>query len=86
MQLRPTQVLMFGNPLLGTPLMVNDRRIGNDLPQKVLAYEAANGTVFVAYNDIYFLRERYSMTGDNEVFETISTALENLTNKAVSPN
>ena len=85
MQLRPTQLLIFGNANLGTPLMQEDRRIGNDLPLKVLAYESADGTVFLVYNDNNFLKERYSLTQSDGVFAAIGRALESFTSGAVRP-
>ena len=47
--LKPTQFLIFGNPKLGTPLMQSNRRIGLELPMKVLAWEDDAGQVWLAY-------------------------------------
>ena len=51
MDLRPTQMLMFGNPKLGTPALQAGQTAGLDLPLRVVAYEDADGKVFVAYHD-----------------------------------
>ena len=45
-KLRPTKLIVFGNPMVGTPLMQNDQSIGLDLPQKVLVYKNRRGKVF----------------------------------------
>ena len=42
-----------GNPLLGTPLMQAQQSTGIDLPLTMLAYEDANGDVFLIYNDVF---------------------------------
>ena len=51
MALRPTELLIFGNPRAGTPLMQAKQTIGIDLPLKLLAWEDANGAVWASYND-----------------------------------
>ena len=78
MVLLPTRLLVFGNPNLGTPLMQSEQSIGIDLPQKMLVYEDAAGQVSVAYNDPAFLAERHGITDQQEIIDTISTALSNL--------
>ena len=59
MSLRPTEVLIFGNPKAGTPLMQAKQTIGIDLPLKVLAWEDASGNVWVTYNDPAWLAARH---------------------------
>jgi uncharacterized protein (DUF302 family) len=61
LQMRPEQALIFGNPKAGTPLMVAAPAAGIDLPVKVLAWEAADGKVWVAYNDPRYVVQRYSL-------------------------
>lgn len=61
LSLRPTQLLLFGNPQAGTPLMVAEPTIALDLPLKVLAWEAADGTVWLSYNDPNYLKQRFSL-------------------------
>ena len=61
MELRPTEVLMFGNPRAGTPLMQADQTIGIDLPLKLLVWEDGAGKVWVSYNDPVWLGVRHSM-------------------------
>jgi uncharacterized protein (DUF302 family) len=51
MELRPTEVLIFGNPRAGTPLMQAAQTVGIDLPLKALVWQDEGGTTWLAYND-----------------------------------
>lgn len=82
LELRPTEVLIFGNPRLGTPLMQSARTIGIDLPLKVLAWEDGAGKVWIAYNDPAFLRERHGISDRDEGFAAMAKALDGLTSAA----
>lgn len=82
MQLRPTRILMFGNPRLGTPLMQASQTTGLDLPQKMLVYEDADGEVFIAYNDPEYLADRHNIEGQDEGLKKITGALKNLAETA----
>src|ERR1700739_3525752 len=64
MPLRPTEVLIFGNPKAGTPLLQAKQTIGIDLPLKVLAWEDASGNVWITYNDPAWLAARHSLGED----------------------
>jgi uncharacterized protein (DUF302 family) len=61
LDLRPTQVLIFGNPKGGTPLMQANQMIGLDLPLRVLAWENATGEVSVTYTDVAWLAARFAL-------------------------
>lgn len=78
MSLNPTRLIVFGNPNAGTPLMQNSQITGVDLPQKMLVFEEANGTVKVSYNDPDFLVERHSITGNEALLTNINNLLLNL--------
>ena len=82
LELRPTKLLIFGNPNLGTPLMQAQQTVGIDLPQKMLVWEGANQQVYVAYNDPYYLAERHGISADQEQLATIASALQGLTKQA----
>ena len=82
--LRPMELLVFGNPKLGTPLMQKDQQMGLDLPLKALVYEAADGKTFIAYSDPAFLSKRYGVTEPAKVFETMTGALKNFTAAAAA--
>jgi uncharacterized protein (DUF302 family) len=62
MQLRPTEVLIFGNPKAGTPLMQDKQTIGIDLPVKALAWQDASGKVWLTYNAAAWLASRHDLS------------------------
>ena len=84
--LKPTQLLIFGNPKLGTPLMQSNRRIGVELPMKVLAWEDDSGQVWLAYVKPEVLKSEYSVDGHDDIFREMDQALEKLTDEAIKPN
>jgi len=59
MELRPTEVLIFGNPRAGTPLMRAAQTIGIDLPLKALVWQDEEGKTWVAYADPTWLANRH---------------------------
>lgn len=75
MELRPTEVLLFGNPKLGTPLMQSNPRIGLELPMKAVAWADAGGKVWLGYTDAASLKSRFSIADKDEVFKTMAGAL-----------
>ena len=85
LELRPTRLLIFGNPQAGTPLMQEQQTVAIDLPQKMLIWEDAEGSVWLGYNDPQYLKERHGIEGLDELFGNISGALENLAEAATSP-
>jgi uncharacterized protein (DUF302 family) len=58
MELRPTQLLIFGNAVAGTPLMQDRQTVGIDLPLKALAWEDPGGAVWLTYTDPQWLARR----------------------------
>jgi len=62
LSMRPEQMLIFGNPKAGTPLMVAVPAIGLDLPMKVLVWEDADGKVGGAYKDPEYLVRYYGVS------------------------
>lgn len=85
LELLPTQLLIFGNPKLGTPLMQSARTVGIDLPMKALVWEDEAGDVFLAYNDPAYIARRHAVEDRAEVIETMGGALAALTDAATSP-
>ena len=61
LKMRPTKVVIFGNPKAGTPLMIASPSIAIDLPLKVLVWEDANGKVWVSYNSPAYLQARHEL-------------------------
>jgi uncharacterized protein (DUF302 family) len=56
-----TQLLIFGDPKAGTPLMVKSPSLALDLPLKALIWEAADGKVWLSYNSPEYLKERHRL-------------------------
>lgn len=75
--LAPTRLVVFGNPVLGTPLMQVSPAAGIDLPLKILVWEDANGRVQVTTNDIDYLASRHDITGVDAALDRIKTAIQN---------
>ncbi len=84
MDLRPTQLLIFGNPKLGTPAMLDAQTAGLDLPLRVLAYADAEGVVRVTYHSPASLGETHGLPADAPYLEMMTGALDNLTNAAIA--
>lgn len=84
LELRPTEVLIFGNPKVGTLLMNCAQSMGIDLPLKMLAWEDAEGQVYLGYNDPSFLKARHSIEGCDKVLETVTGALGNFAKAATA--
>lgn len=61
LKLRPTQLLIVGNPKAGTPVMAAAQSAAIDLPLKALAWEDANGKVWLGYNSAEYLKQRHSI-------------------------
>jgi len=61
LEMRATELLIFGNPKAGTPLMIASPTVAIDLPLKALAWEDADGKVWLSYNSSGYLAERHSI-------------------------
>lgn len=85
MALPPMEVLIFGNPRLGTPLMQSNPHAGVDLPLKVLAWQDDQGRVWIGYTRPDALAARYGIRDRADVVQKISGALDGLTSKAIAP-
>jgi uncharacterized protein (DUF302 family) len=72
--LRPTELLIFGNAKVGTPLMQSQQTIAIDLPLKVLAWEDAPGKAWLSYNDPSWLAVRHGFAAANGDAITIMAA------------
>jgi uncharacterized protein (DUF302 family) len=62
--MRPTQLIIFGSPKGGTPLMVASPTLAIDLPLKALAWEDADGKVWLSYNSPDYLKRRHEIPDD----------------------
>lgn len=83
-ELRPTELLIFGNPQGGTPLMQCAQTAGLDLPLRALAWQDAAGQVWLGYNDPAYLAKRHGMEGTcAAAVEAIGKAIGALAQSAV---
>lgn len=64
LKLRPTQLLILGNPKTGTPVMIAAQSAAIDLPLKALAWEDANGKVWLGYNSAEYLKQRHNIADE----------------------
>ncbi|HSG94568.1 MAG TPA: DUF302 domain-containing protein [Afifellaceae bacterium] len=81
----PTELLLFGNPAIGTKLMTSQRTVGIDLPIKVLIWEEPDGKVWIAYNDPAYLAERHGIDDRDAVLEKMAAAVRGIVSAAASP-
>jgi uncharacterized protein (DUF302 family) len=72
MKMRPTKLVIFGNPTGGTPLMVVAPTLAIDLPLKALVWEDEGGKVWVSYNSPEYLQERHGVP--EELIKNIAVA------------
>ncbi|WP_170341095.1 DUF302 domain-containing protein [Ruegeria arenilitoris] len=84
MTIPPNQVLIFGNPALGTPAMRIDPRAGLFLPLKVQAYEDADGQVWLAYEDPKETMDELDAVEKSPVIDKMRGALSKLTSAAAN--
>src|SRR5437667_7431238 len=80
LRMRPTQLLIFGNPQSGTPVMIASPSIAIDLPLKALAWQDATGQVWLSYNTPEYLKDRHGLP--DELVKNIS-GIGGLIEKAV---
>ena len=80
--LRNTELILFGNPKAGSPLMKCQQSIAIDLPQKALIWEDDKAKVWISYNDPLYLQRRHNITGCKEVLSKIEKALSGIAKSA----
>ena len=81
MKLEKSQMVIFGNPKMGTALMQQDIRVGLDLPLRVLVYKDNSGSVKMAYRDGTWLKSQHLLDAPKKVAK-INYALDKITSKA----
>lgn len=75
MSLPDTQVVIFGNPKIGTPLMKCNRTVAIDLPQKALIWKDGQGQVWLTYNDPKYLDSRHQLQACSKIIKKVQGAL-----------
>src|SRR5262249_50196868 len=81
--LGPTELILFGNPRRGTPLMQANQTIGIDLPLKALVWQDAAGKTWLSYNEPGWLAKRHEIP-ESELVAAMSRALHDVAAKVVS--
>jgi uncharacterized protein (DUF302 family) len=85
MNLRPTELLIFGNARGGTPLMQADQRLGIELPLKALVFQDEAGKVWLSYVDLHWLAQRYALGSTVSAnVDALSETLEALVSSAIN--
>jgi uncharacterized protein (DUF302 family) len=79
LNLRPTLLVMFGNPNNGTVLMQDEQSAGLDLPFRALAWEDENGEVWLTYNDPHWIGRRHELDyKSHDVLKRIESGMAGL--------
>lgn len=82
--LRPTELLIFGNPKLGTHFFTSNQTAGIDLPMKALAWKDESGQVWLTYNDPQYIADRHGIKDRDNIVKKMTNALNNMTNAAIA--
>lgn len=85
MALRPTELLIFGNPKGGTVLMQQSQTAGIDLPLKYLVWQDEDGQVHVAWNTPAYIAERHGVPEDLPVLSKMTDGLAGMAKAAAAP-
>lgn len=80
--INPTELIIFGNPKAGSPLMKCAPSVAIDLPQKAVIWKDANQKVWISYNDPAYLKQRHNIQGCEKVLTKVSGILSKLTGTA----
>jgi len=80
--LRPTELLIFGNPKLGSHMFTSNQTAGIDLPMKALVWQDEKGHVWLAYNDPQYIADRHGIKDRAKIVKKMAGALKKLTDKA----
>ena len=80
-ELRPTELIIFGNARGGTPLMQSVQTLGIDLPLKALVWEDVSGTTWLSYNEPSWIAQRHGVANAEPVVSKMSAALSAMARK-----
>jgi uncharacterized protein (DUF302 family) len=85
LELRPTVVVIFGNPKGGTPFMQCAQTVGIDLPLKALIWQDDKGQTWFTYNDPQYIADRHGVKDCGEVVKATSAALAGFAKATTQP-
>jgi len=83
-QLNDTELIIFGNPKAGSPLMKCQQTIAIDLPQKALVWKDKNNKVWISYNDMRHLEKRHDVKNCEKAISKVEKILANITTSAAN--
>lgn len=83
-ELRETELIIFGNPKVGSPLMRCQQSVAIDLPQKALIWKDSEGKTWISYNNPRYLIKRHNISNCEEVISKIEKALAGITKTAAT--
>jgi uncharacterized protein (DUF302 family) len=82
LELRPTELIIFGNARGGTPLMQSVQTVGIDLPLKALVWKDASGATWLSHNDPSWIARRHSIPNAEPIVSKMTAALSAMSRKA----
>ncbi len=83
--LRPTTLIIAGNPAAGTPLMVADQTMAVELPLRFLVWQDEGGKAHVSYDPIKSIAARHKLTGQDQLLTKMTGAIELILSEATKP-
>jgi uncharacterized protein (DUF302 family) len=84
LDLRPTNLIIFGNAKGGTPLMQASQSVGIDLPLKMLVWQDAAGKTWLSYNEPNWIIQRHGAAVRAEIIDKMNAALKAISTKAAA--
>lgn len=85
LQLRPTELLIFGNPKIGTFLMQDQQSCGIDLPVKILVWQDESGEVKISFNKMEGLKSKHQLTEESlSILEKIEDIVSDICHTAAN--
>ena len=85
LELRPTELIIFGNARGGTPLMEASQTAGIDLPLKALVWQDGAGKTWLSYNEPSWIVQRHGLGIRAEIVDKMAAALSAISRKAADP-
>ena len=82
LELRPTELIIFGNARGGTPLLQSRQTVGIDLPLKALVWEDASGAILLSYNEPSWIAQRHDVANAEPVVSKMAAVLSAMSRKA----
>lgn len=76
---RPSKLLLFGNPALGTTFITANPEAGLDWPVRVLVFQKGNGKVYVAYNSFNYIARRHGIVSRSDQFKMATEVIRSVT-------